>query len=301
MAGVRSSMPEWRCSSLYQAKNLWQKARLSSMHPNRSGKSGRNRPERRPGGAQCGRRYRGLRGGVQHPGAKQPVERQRPLRSQLFRLGYQLQRGCWQPDRHGRGGDKGDSQPGVRSVSRIWGGPVQPGWGNSRRGPEPHHRRRRGHGPNGKGEPGAGQLDRHGHLRKTGPRGSGLGVQLGGDSHRIIGGATPQEANVIAGNGWVGVYVGSDYNYVAGNYIGTDPGGQSRMGSGTSGVAVLNGEHNIIQGNVITATTKNGLPWPGWGSGINANPGGSNTLRRNSVYGNEGKGIEYNPAPSGIA
>jgi hypothetical protein len=135
---------------------------------------------------------------------------------------------------------------------------------------------------------------------KQGLAARGLGVQLGGDSHSIIGGATPQEANVIAGNGWVGVYVGSDYNYVAGNYIGTDPGGQSRMGSGTSGVAVLNGEHNIIQGNVITATTKNGLPWPGWGSGINANPGGSNTFRRNSVYGNEGKGIEYNPAPSGI-
>jgi len=135
---------------------------------------------------------------------------------------------------------------------------------------------------------------------KQGLAARGLGVQLGGDSHSIIGGATPQEANVIAGNGWVGVYVGPDYNYVAGNYIGTDPGGQSRMGSGTSGVAVLNGEHNIIQGNVITATTKNGLPWSGWGSGINANPGGSNTFRRNSVYGNEGKGIEYNPAPSGI-
>jgi hypothetical protein len=34
-------MPEWRCSSLYQVKKSWQKARLSWIQPNLSGKSGR--------------------------------------------------------------------------------------------------------------------------------------------------------------------------------------------------------------------------------------------------------------------
>jgi hypothetical protein len=33
--------PECRCSSLYQGKNPWQKARASSSEPNRSGTSGR--------------------------------------------------------------------------------------------------------------------------------------------------------------------------------------------------------------------------------------------------------------------
>jgi len=34
-------MPEWRCSVLYQTKNVWQWARACSMESNRIGKSGR--------------------------------------------------------------------------------------------------------------------------------------------------------------------------------------------------------------------------------------------------------------------
>src|SRR5664279_2810029 len=41
MDGVILPMPEWRCWSLYQAKNCWQKARASWMQPKRSGNSGR--------------------------------------------------------------------------------------------------------------------------------------------------------------------------------------------------------------------------------------------------------------------
>src|SRR5260370_23929070 len=33
-------MPEWRCSSLYQVKKSWQKARAAWIQPKRSGKSG---------------------------------------------------------------------------------------------------------------------------------------------------------------------------------------------------------------------------------------------------------------------
>src|SRR5260370_6654896 len=33
-------MPEWRCSSLYQVKKSWQKARASWIQPKLSGKSG---------------------------------------------------------------------------------------------------------------------------------------------------------------------------------------------------------------------------------------------------------------------
>jgi hypothetical protein len=40
-AGVRSPIPEWRWQVLYQVKNRPQKARASSIEPNRSGKSGR--------------------------------------------------------------------------------------------------------------------------------------------------------------------------------------------------------------------------------------------------------------------
>ncbi|MBZ5621759.1 MAG: right-handed parallel beta-helix repeat-containing protein, partial [Acidobacteriia bacterium] len=136
----------------------------------------------------------------------------------------------------------------------------------------------------------------------TGQRSLGLpgeGVGLSGDTHSMVGGATPQEANMIASSGYMAIRVSSDYNYVAGNYIGTDAGGELRMSNGGSGVSVLDGEHNIIQGNIVTATTKKGTPMSGPGSGINANPGGSNTFRRNSIYGNEGMGIEYNRSLTG--
>src|SRR5438270_5357901 len=40
-AGERRPSPEWRCSSLYQAKNSCEKERASWRDPKRSGKPGR--------------------------------------------------------------------------------------------------------------------------------------------------------------------------------------------------------------------------------------------------------------------
>ena len=41
MAGVKSAIPPWWCSALYQSNSLAQMARASSIEPNRSGNSGR--------------------------------------------------------------------------------------------------------------------------------------------------------------------------------------------------------------------------------------------------------------------
>ncbi len=89
------------------------------------------------------------------------------------------------------------------------------------------------------------------------------GVQIAGDAHdNVIGGATPEERNVISGNGLSGVGIrGAHDNLVIGNYIGVDAGGAAALANGRSGVSIsagaqgnvvggtANGEGNVISGN----------------------------------------------------
>ncbi len=122
------------------------------------------------------------------------------------------------------------------------------------------------------------------------------GVQLGYGSRAVVGGATPAERNVIGGSGQQGIEVASDYNFILGNYIGTDVSGSAALGNRRTGIRVVTylggAEHNIIQGNRIAHTgfSSAGQEHDGVGVLIDAYP--YNTLRRNAIYGNAGKGIE---------
>jgi hypothetical protein len=116
---------------------------------------------------------------------------------------------------------------------------------------------------------------------------SGGGVGLGG-GRNILGGATPEEANVIGASGWFGVSVSSDYNAILGNHIGTDPSGQFALGNLAAGVA-LTARHSVVQANVIAHTlmTANG----GGGNGVSAPRASNSTIRRNAIYDNARRGI----------
>jgi parallel beta-helix repeat protein len=83
----------------------------------------------------------------------------------------------------------------------------------------------------------------------------------------------------------------SDYNFVAGNYIGTGSSGEIAMGNqGWWAVRVL-GTHNTIQSNIIANSQ----------SGVLLNVSSHNTVRRNSIHANGGKGILYTAANVSIA
>jgi parallel beta-helix repeat protein len=88
------------------------------------------------------------------------------------------------------------------------------------------------------------------------------GVDLGGQA--TIGGANPGEGNVISGNSWDGIYVGTDASAVIlGNFLGTDAAGSFAIGNGygnddgydgiyVNGTAIIggpdSGEGNLISG-----------------------------------------------------
>jgi hypothetical protein len=122
------------------------------------------------------------------------------------------------------------------------------------------------------------------------------GVLLAYGSRALIGGATPAERNVISGSGQQGIELASDHNCILGNYIGTDPSVNVALGNQGTGIRVVTylggAEHNIIQGNLIahTAFSFSGQEYDGVGVVVDSYP--YNTIRRNSIYGNAGKGIE---------
>jgi titin len=86
-------------------------------------------------------------------------------------------------------------------------------------------------------------------------------------SYNRIGGSTPQERNIISGNG-LGVYLfgpGIVGNIVSGNYIGTDILGTNALGKGTAaGIGIEDGPRDTVIGGTN----------PGEGNVISGNEGG---------------------------
>jgi hypothetical protein len=88
-----------------------------------------------------------------------------------------------------------------------------------------------------------------------------------GAQYNTVGGAEPGAGNVISGNGWSGIGIGTsetDYNEVYGNYIGVNSLGTAPLPNGMAGVS-MGGDHNIIggtapgEGNVISGNDGNGV------------------------------------------
>jgi hypothetical protein len=122
---------------------------------------------------------------------------------------------------------------------------------------------------------------------------AGQGVIVSGGTNTQIGGTVAGARNVISGNGAHGVWLVtsfSDDNAVEGNFIGTDVSGTLDLGNGSYGVVVSNGGDNRIGGAAAGAgntIANNGSP----GVAILKTTTG-NTISRNSIFDNSGRGID---------
>ncbi len=96
------------------------------------------------------------------------------------------------------------------------------------------------------------------------------GVFIGfGASENIIGGTLGGERNVISGNGTLGIWlqnIGTDFNEVLGNYVGTDPSGTVALPNERDGIGIgFGASNNIIGGesagsqNLISGNGRNGI------------------------------------------
>ncbi len=107
-----------------------------------------------------------------------------------------------------------------------------------------------------------------------------------GTRHNFIGGTTDEERNIISGNSY-GVRIenaGIEHNCIAGNYIGTDASGSSPLGNSWAGISLVDdAAHNFVQNNRVAYGAR---------AGVHVDRSSYNTIRRNSIYGNAGKGIE---------
>jgi len=105
----------------------------------------------------------------------------------------------------------------------------------------------------------------------------GNGVRIdSGASHNLIGGNTPDDRNVISGNGEFGATIadtGTANNTISGNYIGTDATGTAAIPNDGDGIVISDGASNNLIG------------------GSNATPGGACTGECNLISGNGEFGV----------
>lgn len=157
-----------------------------------------------------------------------------------------------------------------------------------------------------------------------------------GSTNNRVGGQTPGERNIISGNGQYGVFIqgNSDLpvssNYIQGNYIGltengsealansagvwlmdendsnvigvngTGGGGNVISGNSTIGVVVLQGENNILSGNIVGLNAEGSAAVPNLNgieiTGSSGKVGGMNSDERNVISGNTNFGLYLNEA-----
>ena len=114
-------------------------------------------------------------------------------------------------------------------------------------------------------------------------------------SGNLIGGSGADEGNVVAGNGFSGIFLrdaGTDNNLVYGNLIGVRPDGVAPQANGQNGIvlstAVANnsiGGTGAGEGNIIAHNTLAGIS-------VNNDAGTGNAILGNSIHDNLGLGID---------
>lgn len=116
-------------------------------------------------------------------------------------------------------------------------------------------------------------------------------------TNNTIGGTTPAARNLIAGNGFsgVGLGTGAKGTKVQGNLIGTKTGLDGDLGNGFSGVTVFGGFGNTIGGNGAASNTiafngQDGVSVSGTSAGTIFGTG--NRILGNSIFFNGGLGID---------
>lgn len=123
------------------------------------------------------------------------------------------------------------------------------------------------------------------------------GVAIFDSSDNIVGGSLSREANIISANEDVGVFVkGEDVTgiEILGNYIGTNP-DEDELGNSSYGIHIKDASETKIgglgdnQGNTIAF---NGDLHDQRGHGIVIEGGTKNSIRANSIFENNGRGID---------
>ena len=149
---------------------------------------------------------------------------------------------------------------------------------------------------------------------------NGYGMYVAGANTRI-GGGTPGQGNVISGNGSSGLWIIYSHGHVIqGNHIGTDITGTIMIPNATYGVELWSSSNTIIGGvspelgNVIMGNESDGIFIYGAHETFIANNiiaengdagiqqymlSDENTFTQNSIYGNDGLGIEITGGNSG--
>lgn len=122
------------------------------------------------------------------------------------------------------------------------------------------------------------------------------GIHIEGSPDTVIGGSLPAEANIIAGNEGNGVFVVGDDatgTIIHGNFIGTNS-LDAELGNDEHGILIKDSSDNEIggtgadEGNTVAF---NGFVLEQRGHGIVIDGGTGNAIRMNSVFSNEGRGI----------
>lgn len=126
-------------------------------------------------------------------------------------------------------------------------------------------------------------------------------------SNHLIGGTDPADRNVISGGNETGIYVlNGSSNVIQGNYLGLNAAGTATLGNVNNGITVFNSPGNTIGGSATAA--RNVIAGNG-GSGINLNgsSANNNTIQGNYIglnatgtaaLANAGDGITFNGAPN---
>ncbi len=135
----------------------------------------------------------------------------------------------------------------------------------------------------------------------TAALGNFRGILIQSASGNTVGGPTPADGNVIAGNPSNGVAIqnaGADANVVQNNFIGTNAAGTVAFGNGNNGVTIETANNQVLD-NVISGSTFNGIQL----LGVAAN---NNVILRNRIgtnaagtaeLPNQTNGINVNDAP----
>jgi hypothetical protein len=147
---------------------------------------------------------------------------------------------------------------------------------------------------------------------------TGSGVAISGGSNNTVGGTDSGAGNVISANGSDGITISSvlsispasiaSANNVQGNLIGTAVNGSSALGNAHVGVHVVDSSSNLIggiapgAGNIIAFNGASSSTAVGGGVYVETTSGSAqaNSIRRNSIFSNNGPIIAGAPTGLGI-
>ena len=138
------------------------------------------------------------------------------------------------------------------------------------------------------------------------------GIDVSGVTNTLIGGATPDLANVISGNGGYGIQVStsnSPNTRIQGNDIGVGVDGVTALGNQSSGVYV-NGANNVLIGGTVLGGSApelgNIIAYNGGGpvalqkDGVTIQGGQNDGILSNRIFSNAGLGIRLSSGNQGV-